>query len=52
MINVFYLYYFVIFSFGIRFEINFKILGSATAAAEIVLINILRNSLDLYGTVN
>ena len=47
MINLLYLDYFVTFSFGIVFEINFKIWGSETAAAGLVLINILRDSLNL-----
>ena len=55
MFNLFILDYFGLFSFGFRlkcsFGFNFKIWGSETAA-ELVLINILRDSLDTYGTVN
>ena len=54
MFNLFILDYFGLFSFGFRlsaFGINFKLWGSETAE-RLVLINILRDSLDIPGIVN
>ena len=55
MFNLFILDYFGLFSFGFRlsehFGYNFKIWGSETAE-RLVLINILRDSLDIQGIVN
>ena len=49
--NLFILDYFGLFSFGFRFGIKFKIWGSETAE-RLVLINILRDSLDIQCIVN
>ena len=55
MFNLFILDYFGLFSFGFRLSVhldfNFKIWGSETAE-RLVLINILRNTLDIQGIVN
>ena len=55
MFNLFILDNFGLFSFGFRLrvhlDVNIKIWGSETAA-ELVLIDILRDSLDIQGTVS
>ena len=50
MFNLFILDYFGLFSFGFRLSVH-KIWGSETAE-RLVLINILRDSLDIQGMVN
>ena len=54
MLNLFILDYFGLFSFGFRLHVHLDLssnLGSETAE-RLVLINILRDSLDKQGIVN
>ena len=54
MFNLFLLDYFGLFSFGFRLHVHWiylQNLGSETAE-RLVLINILRDSLDIQGIVN
>ena len=46
MFNLFILDYFGLFSFGFRLSVHLELTWGSETAAELVLINILRDSLD------
>ena len=50
MFNLFILDYFGLFSFGFRLSVHLDLISKS--AERLVLINILRDSLDIQGIVN
>ena len=52
MFNLFILDYLGLFSFGFRLSVHLELTSKSETAERLVLINILRDSLDIQGIVN